>query len=89
MCDALFCTMEYTRAETKQLASEQGFSAALITAACTALGTPLTGVLCGLSSAYVISKANEIQNSGQCVGLRRFHYAAVVPPLIVAVNCYA
>lgn len=89
MCDALFCTFEYTRAETKSMASTSTFPSALLTAACTALGTPLAGVLCGLSGAYVISKANEIRNSGKCVGLRRFHYTTAVPPLIVAVNCYA
>ena len=86
-CDALFCTMEYTKAETKRMATEMTFTVAAVTAACTLLGGPVAGVMCGLSGAAVVSFANTARNNGKCVGLRKFNYASVA--FLVQVKCYA
>jgi len=89
MCDFVFCTAEYSKAETRQLASESTFSAALITAACTFFGTPIAGTICGLTSAYVITEANKARNKGKCFGMRYFLYSPAVPPHAVSFKCYA
>ncbi|WP_133962536.1 hypothetical protein [Rathayibacter sp. PhB151] len=71
-CDAAFCTLLYSRAETQRIASESSFPVAVATAAC---GT--VGWACGLGLAAALDTANRANNAGKCFGIRHFHYVAV------------
>jgi hypothetical protein len=71
-CDAAFCTLLYSRAETQRIASESSFPVGVATAAC---GT--VGWACGLGLAAALDAANRANNEGKCFGIRHFHYVAV------------
>lgn len=86
-CDALFCTWEYTRAETQIFAVWGSTASILMGAGCAALGGVIAGLACAVAAATMQAVAQDALNQGKCVGLRAFHYARVAFPVIV--NCYA
>jgi len=86
-CDWLFCTVMYSKSETKTLASSVSAAASLLTAACSALGGPIAGVACGVSSAYAIDYANTALNNGKCVGVRALIYDPLPTTHLVQEKC--
>ena len=82
-CDALNCTVEFSKSETRQAASSSGLAAVLFTTACTLLGAEIGAFVCGAYSAWMIDTANQAQNQGKCLGVRAIHY-----PIGIAASPY-
>lgn len=69
-CDALNCTLEYNKAETRDVASTSSLASYLVGAACTAFGTAIAGFVCAAITAWFVDTANSAQNQKKCVGIR-------------------
>jgi hypothetical protein len=65
-CDALFCTLLLSRAQTKTMASGGNAAKALLTAAC----GPAAWA-CAIAIGIVVDQANRAVRAGKCVGVRR------------------
>lgn len=89
MCDGVFCTMEYTRAETQTLANWSGTAGTLITAGCTKLGGVIGGLACGIAAGVISSMASQALSQNKCFGMRAFIYVPMSTTHAVTVNCYA
>ncbi|UOE43008.1 hypothetical protein [Agromyces larvae] len=86
-CDGVFCTIMYTRSETKTIASSLTTAATLLAAGCTALGGAIAGVVCGVGASYAVDQANAALNAGKCVGLRALIYVPISTTHIVHEPC--
>lgn len=84
-CDALFCTVVLSKAETQTVASHGGTAAAIMGAACALLGTVVAGALCAAGASWAQGTASDALAQGRCLGVRKFHYvAAATFPVVTA-----
>lgn len=79
-CNFQFCTVMYSRNETRQL-TNSGLVTALIAAACGPVGWA-----CGIATAAMVQTANSAVAQGRCVGIRRTSLPSLVTWPVIE-NC--
>lgn len=87
LCDWVYCTVMYNRAETQQIAATNGTSGILITTGCSMLAGPIGALVCGFSAAYVGQQASTALNQGQCIGMRALIYVPMATTHLVIDRC--
>lgn len=87
LCDGVFCTVMYNKAETQQLAASSGTAGVLITGGCTMLAGPIGGLSCGFAVAYVGQQAQNALNQGKCLGMRALIYVPTSTTHLVIEKC--
>lgn len=84
-CDLVWCTIEFTRTETKT-ASETAAGASAVLCGGAALLNPIAGFVCGAYGAAFWVAAVQAKNTGQCVGFRLLTIGGSAHPVII--RCY-
>lgn len=87
MCDWVYCTVMYSKAETQQIAATNGTSGILITTGCSMLAGPIGALVCGFSAAYVGQQASTALNQGKCIGMRALIYVPMATTHLVIDHC--
>jgi hypothetical protein len=85
-CDLVWCTLEFTRTETKT-ASETAAGASAVLCGGAALLNPIVGFVCGAYGTALWVAAVQAKNTGQCVGFRLLTIGGSAHPVII--HCYA
>jgi hypothetical protein len=83
-CDGLWCTMEYTRAETARIAD----NILTPTAGCALIPYPASAI-CVTVMIGAWAQANIARNTGQCIGFRVWQANLVSYPHLAYIRCYA
>ncbi len=79
-CNVVHCTLIYSKADTKQVAtSPYATAGAIISAACGPAWA------CGIATGIFVDTAHSAYNSGMCMALQKV--IAVGPPYAVIVSC--
>jgi hypothetical protein len=76
-CNLIHCTVLWSKAQTKTMASGSAAAGALITALC----RPAAWA-CAIAIGLMVDTANRAVSQGKCAGIRRFVTAAPVWPII-------
>lgn len=84
-CDLVWCTLEFTRTETRT-ASETAAGATGVLCAGAALLNPIVGFVCGAYGAAFWVAAVQAKNTGQCAGFRMLAIGGSAHPVII--RCY-
>ncbi|WP_431030792.1 hypothetical protein [Plantibacter sp. RU18] len=77
VCDALFCTAMLSKAETRTAASGMNAAAAAVAVAC----GPAAWA-CAIGAGIFLDSANQANNKGMCVGVRKAHPSPLAWPVI-------
>lgn len=87
LCDWVYCTVMYNKAETQQIAASNGTAGILITTGCSMLAGPIGALACGFASAYVGQQATTALNQGKCIGMRALIYVPMSTTHLVIEPC--
>lgn len=68
-CGYISCTVYFNQSETDRLASAT-IAVTVIASACTAAGTPLTGLACLYFSAWIVIWAQSARSQGKCLKVK-------------------
>lgn len=82
-CDAISCTLEFSRSETLTV-KETGWGASAAAAAACALGGPAFAAACLALGAVVTVVATQAYNQGDCLGIRNTGPSPVYPAIYSA-----